>query len=365
MIELERHIEVLLLDNDCVIIPDFGGFMTHHVDAHYEAEDQMYYPPLRTIGFNPQLTINDSLLIQSYIDVYDLSYPEALRRIENEIQEVKQHLANKGSFEMSDIGTIYLNNEGNYEFTPCEAGILTPALYGLSSVEMPILDLSSIHTSNTQPATADNERRTVALFGAEQENEQSPIPKRHTGSIVQTPEASDTVQVRVALLRNIAAACLVVLAFLLFPATLQNNGTNADLFPSIDTSILNRIMPKDITTDMGKAEKTTLMKANADKSLSVASTSMPSNLNAQQPATVYHIVLASKVSKKNAAAYVARLHTDGYSEAQVLIGTKMTRVVYGAYDTESKAYQALRKLRQNPEFSEAWVIDMPTGHKQS
>lgn len=26
MIELARHIEILLLENDCVIIPDFGGF---------------------------------------------------------------------------------------------------------------------------------------------------------------------------------------------------------------------------------------------------------------------------------------------------------------------------------------------------
>ena len=27
VIELQRHIEILLLDNDCVIVPDFGGFV--------------------------------------------------------------------------------------------------------------------------------------------------------------------------------------------------------------------------------------------------------------------------------------------------------------------------------------------------
>ena len=26
---LERHIEILLLSNDCVIVPGFGGFMVH------------------------------------------------------------------------------------------------------------------------------------------------------------------------------------------------------------------------------------------------------------------------------------------------------------------------------------------------
>ena len=30
VIELERHIEILLLDNDCVIVPGLGGFMAHH-----------------------------------------------------------------------------------------------------------------------------------------------------------------------------------------------------------------------------------------------------------------------------------------------------------------------------------------------
>ena len=33
MIELARHIEILLLENDCVIIPDFGGFIAHYQPA--------------------------------------------------------------------------------------------------------------------------------------------------------------------------------------------------------------------------------------------------------------------------------------------------------------------------------------------
>ena len=62
VIELERHIEILLLSNDCVIVPGLGGFMTHHVEAHFDERDYMFLPPLRTLGFNPQLNINDSLL---------------------------------------------------------------------------------------------------------------------------------------------------------------------------------------------------------------------------------------------------------------------------------------------------------------
>ena len=67
MIELDRHIEILLLSNDCVILPNFGGFMAHHVEARHDDSDGAFLPPLRTIGFNPKLTLNDSLLAQSYV----------------------------------------------------------------------------------------------------------------------------------------------------------------------------------------------------------------------------------------------------------------------------------------------------------
>ena len=49
---------------------------------------------------------------------------------------MKQHLENEGSYELNDIGTLSLNEDGNYEFVPCEAGMLTPELYGLSSFEI-------------------------------------------------------------------------------------------------------------------------------------------------------------------------------------------------------------------------------------
>ena len=139
VIELERHIEILLLDNDCVIVPGLGGFMAHHVEARYEEDEQAFLPPLRTLGFNPQLKINDSLLAQSYIEAYDISYPEALQRIEDEVNELTQILQNEGRYELNNIGIIELNEDGNYVFTPCEAGILTPSLYGLNSFEMSLI----------------------------------------------------------------------------------------------------------------------------------------------------------------------------------------------------------------------------------
>ena len=71
MIELSRHIESLLLAHDCVIVPGLGGFVAHYVPARRIAEEQLFLPPSRSVGFNQQLTINDGLLVQSYMQAYD------------------------------------------------------------------------------------------------------------------------------------------------------------------------------------------------------------------------------------------------------------------------------------------------------
>ena len=55
MKELSQHIETLLLENDCVIIPGFGGFVAHYASAQWVEEECIYLPPTRNIGFNPQL----------------------------------------------------------------------------------------------------------------------------------------------------------------------------------------------------------------------------------------------------------------------------------------------------------------------
>ena len=77
--------------------------------------------------------MNDSLLVQSYVDAYELSYPEALAQIEKEVDEIYQTLDEEGLFELNDLGSLSRNNDGNLEFEPFESGILTPLYYGLSS----------------------------------------------------------------------------------------------------------------------------------------------------------------------------------------------------------------------------------------
>jgi len=345
VIELERHIEILLLSNDCVIVPELGGFMAHHTEARYDEHDNMFLPPLRTLGFNPQLKLNDSLLAQSYIEAYDISYPEAILRIEDEVNELKQCLYNEGSYELNDIGTLYLNEDGHYAFEPCEAGILTPNLYGLSCFEMEKMTNEQVITEEkTSLAKEETSLPTVnRIF-----NKPAVATRKH--------EDRKIICLRESTLRKAAAIFIGILVIVSFAIPIGNHKQGNLLQSKIDTGILYNMMPKNITT--GKIPVKPLSKKadniEATKEKAPAQTSPVSSKTVAT--TEFCIVLASKVSTRNAELYVNTLKEAGHSSARIYTKNKTNRVVYGHYPTESAAYNALNQLNSNPDFAEGWVM---------
>ena len=355
MIELERHIEIQLLNNDCVIVPDLGGFMAHYEEAHIDSMDGTFLPPKRTLGFNPALKMNDSLLVQSYIEAYDISYPEALHRIEEEVSELRQRVENEGFYELNDIGVLRMNSYGNYEFEPCEAGILTPSLYGLTNLAIDELDQQKVPVieSKVVPIRLDEINKEEKTSEAEEETVEKPAPSFYIN------DDDKTVHIRLSVLRNAVAVAIALFAFFLFSTPLNNNLGNQQQMMNINTDVLTRIMPK--SEVKGNATVVTAGNVSKPKSetpkptVSASATADSSAAKPQQPVSYYTLVLASHVSQKNAAAYVEKLHKVGFNEAEVSVRNKVTRVIFNHYPTEAAAYKALNELQEYSEFNQAWV----------
>ena len=71
------------------------------------------------------------------------------------------------------------------------------------------------------------------------------------------------------------------------------------------------------------------------------------------------LVLASKVTKDNANAFVDELKQKGYDEANVLTeNNKSIKVTYGHYATQQEAFNALNELQGNENFYDAWVYQV-------
>ena len=333
MIQIQRHIEILLLSHDCVIIPGFGGFIAHHVDAHYDEDDRLWLPPYRTLGFNPQLTLNDSLLAQSYVEAYDISYPDALRQIEAEVDELKNILHSEGEYEMDSIGTLRVNIEGNIEFEPSEAGILSPEVYGLS-------DFSFKRLKDTTPLYEAPSKVAVESETATNQTNEEPTP-----ALLEFTTDDD-----------------VVLATPIANSDLGNTSMS-----KLHGNIIYKLMPKDsnmtparpvekkVVAQKPEVKPDTKQEAKAD----VKPEAKPAEPQAElQQEDTYCIVLASQVKRSNAEEYVNQLKQRGIADARIYEHKNVVRVVCGNYANETEAYRELNKMSTEDEFAEAWVYKM-------
>ena len=369
MIELARHIEILLLENDCVIIPDFGGFIAHYQAARYIKEENLYLPPVRTIGFNPQLTINDGLLAQSYMQAHHTDFPDATRMIEKEVGELKKHLYQEGCTEMHGIGVLHYNIHGTYEFHPNEDGALSPTLYGLSSFSINRLE----HLTSTISAT------TRELLPREEKKKRTvPFKRQWIG--------------------NAVAVAVAVALFFFLSVPVENTYVDKGNYASLGTDgLFDAIRSQSLATTLVttptkpqqpkkksiknnqntlkpvavKVEKVKKAPEAAPEKSSVAATP---NHTAQPVATSkpapekkeaapstpkkknYCIIVSSLPTAKDAQQVLNDYKQKGYKDVKIIEGSGRYRLSLCSFANKAAAYKKLNELKQNDAFKNAWIL---------
>lgn len=380
MNELSRHIEILLLSNDCVIVPGFGGFVAHHKVAEYDMEEKTFYPPQRVLGFNSQLVLNDSLLVQSYAEAYDLSYPEALRKIENEVEEIKQQIEIEGEYKFRGIGTVSKTAEGYYDFEPCVAGLVSPSLYGFTSYIMDAVN--GVADADGASDTEDSAEKKL-LSAADTVTGETEVDVKDDAEDTEDVEDDEVedeeeergIYVSYKKMWYAAAASLILLLLpLAYNSLTVGRGSQSSnvirgsvgdtgkevvskIGEGIDT-FMKATNSEGVPADtVNITEKTVKQEAAGE---AVADTKVQAEKTGEvSKETVkgqYSIILASRVSKKGAEDFVKRLNRAGYKEASVYENGSMRRVVYGSYGSEREAERALNVLKKkNETFAGTWV----------
>jgi hypothetical protein len=314
MNDLALHIETLLLDNDCVIVPDFGGFVAHYVPSVYVEEEQLFLPPSRSIGFNPLLKMNDGLLAQSYMALYGTNFADATRIIERGVDELKDTLSGEGKVYFSNIGEVTCNIHGIYDFAPDEHRLATPALFGLDAFSMKALP---------------------------------PLPKKQAQK-VPTAKAKTKLTHRHRLRRSVpyvatVAICFILLFFLSTP--IDNNQSVSTNYAQLNPIEWMTHVPAPTPVPPPLPTQKAVQEPAQGMVGSVA-----------QAERHYHIIVASGISMRNAERFANNLLTQGYAEAHTLTGEGKIRVSLCSYETKAEAYEALNQLRKNEAFANAWVL---------
>lgn len=371
MIELSRHIEMLLLENDCVVVPDFGGFIAHYQPARYVEEEGIFLPPLRTVGFNPQLTMNDGMLTQSYMQAYHTDFPDAVRKIAAKVEEIHEKLYNEGRITLPGVGDLYYNIRGEYEFHPQEGGILSPSLYGLDSLKMPLL--------------AEMEEEAVSTVVVEEEP-----------TICLPAQQKKEIRLNPHWLSNAVAVAVAAVLFFFLSVPVENTYIEQGNYASLGTDCLfDAIRSQSVATNLmdipapevpkqkaikpvavkvekvlpakeiqPKAPETPVVKTTASKAPVAKAVTPKAEPVKEAPKKVakpasknkYRIIVSSLPTASDAQKMVKKYHQQGYTEASVVEGNGRFRIALYSYSDKNAAYQKLESLKKEAAFKSAWML---------
>ncbi len=361
MNELNLHISRLLLEHNCVIVPDLGGFVTQYCPAHFDEVAGSFVAPSYQVGFNPLLQTDDGVLAHSFMMVNQTSYDEAVHDIRLCVHQLREALRTRKEVTLLNIGTFKQNVSGVYDFTPLKEGIDTPTLFALPPLSIDKLDRT--------------ETETIVL----------PL---------QSPKDGYTFHISKSMLRSMAAAAVAIVFYFVWAAPLNRHAgiqTNeAQMFEQI-TQILGNVS----ASPQQKTEYFQQFVHQADENESISAEELMQGKPSQFPSaptstsetdaapssqpplaqqakaqqakvqqaktqpqqTEYSLVVASQVTMSGAELLVEKLKKSGHEDARVLKRHHVVRVVVGNYPTYAEARKGLKQMRSNSkEFADSWVL---------
>ena len=129
---ITNYLIELLKDNECVIVPDFGAFISKRHSATIDYANHRFMPPYKELVFNNKLTNNDDLLVNFISQKENISNEEALAKIKNFVNQSAAILEVNFELDLEGLGKLR-NFHGDYVFETKEDVNLLGDAFGLTS----------------------------------------------------------------------------------------------------------------------------------------------------------------------------------------------------------------------------------------
>ncbi len=103
---ITNYLRELLNDNECVIIPEFGAFISKRHSATIDYASHRFLPPYKEIVFNNKLTNNDEILVDFISKKENISKEDSLAKIQDFVNQTAAILDVNNEFVMEGLGKI-------------------------------------------------------------------------------------------------------------------------------------------------------------------------------------------------------------------------------------------------------------------
>jgi len=154
-----KYISELLFDHECVIIPEFGAFISKETPAMLDYTTHRLTPPSKEVAFNGQLVTDDGLLIGYVAQKQGVTMTEAAKMVHDFASRSLVVIESSGVLRLDGLGVLTRINERDYFFQIDENMNLFGDAFGLTSLTVqPIFRRETYQQIATQIETAQKER---------------------------------------------------------------------------------------------------------------------------------------------------------------------------------------------------------------
>lgn len=295
---LANYINDLLYRYDCVIVPNFGGFVTTTIGARVNATTHTFYPPKKQLTFNAYLQHNDGLLANYIAGSKNYTFEQANTFIFEEVAQWNKNLQTE-TVELATIGSLSLNEAEQIVFEPNTTQNFLTSSFGLAEVSSELIERANQTVVKPLPTTLKESNKTIPLF----------------------------------IKRAAAAAVLLGVGFLGWYGV--QNQQQQEFLANQEEKVQKKIQAATFVID----------------------NPLPTiNLNVRKEAYNFYVIGGAFQEEHNADSKLQELTSKGYNAS--IIGKNkygLTQVAYGGYKTKRQAINALYKI-QSIENKDAWLL---------
>ena len=298
-----------------MILPGIGAFLAHQVPAFYNAEDGVFMPPHRALGFNPQVTVDDALLMSEYMNSCNVSCEDATTILAKDTSRLKSQLSSTGTVRFGELGTFTMNIKGEISFEPNENGVDDPYNFGFEPLAIPLLN--------------DIDKKDIV------------IKRRNLSRYI-----------------SIAAA-IIISFFVLSPIgnSVYENGIQASVVGFIPAeNVAKQTAPtNEPIAEIAPVEETVTKNiiTESPKSGNECTQAAVEERAADETTLQYSIIVASTPSAKNARQAIRELSTVHKADYTVVRFGKRHRIAIETLTSENEAEVALARVQAI--FPKAWI----------
>ncbi|MFA6126671.1 MAG: SPOR domain-containing protein [Bacteroidales bacterium] len=166
--EVNQAIRKLLFLEDCVIIPGFGGFVSHYKPAVIDQATGTFIPPTKEIVFNRDLIQNDGTLVSCIALNDGVSNEQARKQIDEFVVETRKKLDSNESVFIDGIGQFVQGRNHEIRFEADAGTNLFLDSFGLSSFRLRQLTHDPPSTAKSAVNTSREESPRTVEFAIEE-----------------------------------------------------------------------------------------------------------------------------------------------------------------------------------------------------